>query len=254
MAQKEILGIDVGASGIKGAIINLETGELVSERHRLATPSPSTPKAVAKVFTELVQHFDWDQSIGCGFPAVIKNGVARTAANINEKWINTDAAKLLSDACGCKVYVSNDADLAGLAEMRYGVGKDRAGNVLLITIGSGLGSAMFTNGEMVPNTELGHLFLRNSKVIVERYAADSIRKKEDLSWNDWGKRFNEFLLHIERVFSPDLIILGGGSSKKFSRYKDELMVDCEVIPASLLNNAGIIGGAIYAHEQELRNA
>ncbi len=158
MKQKEILGIDIGASGIKGAIINLETGELVSDRFRVATPSPSTPKAVAKAFTEVVKHFKWKKNVGCGFPAVIRDGTAHTAANINKQWIGTNAAKLLSEACGCNVYVSNDADLAGLAEMRYGVGKGRKGNVLLITIGSGLGSAMFTNGEMVANTELGHLF------------------------------------------------------------------------------------------------
>ncbi len=250
MKQKAILGIDVGASGIKGAIIDLKTGEMISDRFRVPTPSPALPEAVAIAFNEVVEHFEWSGPIGCGFPAVIRDGVALTAANIDKKWIGTDAAALLSNATGCEVYVSNDADLAGLAEMRYGVGKGRKGSVILITIGSGLGSALFIDGVMVPNTELGHLFLKNSKVIAERYAADSIRKKEDLSWTEWATRFNKFLLHLERLFSPKLFILGGGSSKKFDRYQEVLTVETEVIPANLRNNAGIIGAAIYAAELE----
>ena len=249
MPKNEYLGIDVGASGIKGAIVNIKTGDLQSERLRLPTPSPASPKAVVQVFAELVDQFSWQKSIGCGFPSVIKKGVVHTAANIEKKWIGVNAEQLLSEVTGCKVLISNDADLAGLAEMRHGAGKGQAGNVLLITIGSGLGSALFTNGQLVPNTELGHLFLKNQKVIAERYAADSIRKAEGLSWDEWGERFDEYLVHVNKILRPGLIILGGGGSKKFDRFAHLLTVETEVVPAELLNNAGIIGGAIYAYER-----
>ncbi|MEL6635872.1 MAG: ROK family protein [Bacteroidota bacterium] len=250
MKQQELLGIDVGGSGIKGAIIDLETGELRSERFRVATPSPAKPALVAVAFKEVVEQFKWKGPIGCGFPAVIREGVALTAANIDPQWIGTNAAQLLGKATGCEVYISNDADLAGLAEMRYGVGRGKNGTVILITIGSGLGSALFINGRMVPNTELGHLFLKNSKQIAERYAADSARKREDLSWEEWGTRFNKYLQHLERLFSPSLFILGGGGSKKFDRYREVLTLKTEVIPAQMRNNAGIIGAAIFAAESQ----
>lgn len=246
-----MLGIDIGGSGIKGAIVNIKTGELVSERLRLSTPSPSTPKAVAKVFTELVKQFGWKKSIGCGFPSVIKDGQVYTASNIDKQWIGTEVEDLLSTASGCPVYVSNDADVAGLAEMRYGVGKDKTGSTLLITIGSGLGSALFIDGTLVPNTEMGHLFLKNHKVIAEKYAADSVRKKEELSWDDWGLRFNEYLCHVDYILRPKLIILGGGGSKKFNRFSHLLTLETKVVPAELLNNAGIIGAAIYAYERKV---
>ncbi len=251
MSKKECLGVDIGGSGIKGAIVNIRTGELQSERLRIPTPSPATPKAVAKTFAELVDQFQWKGDIGCGFPAVVKNGVVYTASNIDKKWIDTDAAKLFNKETKSKVFVSNDADVAGLAEMRFGAGKGKKGNVLMITIGSGLGSALFIDGQLVPNTELGHIFLKNQKIIAEKYAADSVRKKEDLSWKEWGKRFDEYLLHVDKILRPSLIILGGGGSKKFDRFSDSLSVQTKVVPAKLLNNAGIIGGAIYAYEKSL---
>lgn len=244
MAKNQILGIDVGASGIKGAIVNVETGELVTERFRVPTPFPSKPKAVAKAIVDVTNHFEWKGFIGVGFPSVVQNGLAKTAANIDKKWIGTDVEKLLSAATGCPVYVRNDADVAGIAELQFGAGKNNKGTVILITIGSGLGSAIFINGILMPNSELGHLKFKG--MIAEHYAADSIRKKLELSWNDWGKRFNEYLQHLNFLFSPDLIILGGGSSKKFDRYKDLIKVDCHVTPAELLNNAGIIGAACLA--------
>lgn len=244
MAENQILGIDVGASGIKGAIVNVKTGELVTERFRVPTPSPSKPKAVAKAIVEVTNHFQWKGLIGVGFPSVIQKGVAKTAANIDKKWIGTDVEKLLSTATGCPVYVRNDADVAGIAELEFGAGKGKEGTVILITIGSGLGSAVFTDGTLVPNSELGHLKFKGG--IAEHYAADSIRKKEDLSWEVWGKRFNEYLQHLEFLFSPDLILLGGGSSKKFEKYKHLIKTDCSVIPAKLLNHAGIIGAACLA--------
>ncbi len=251
MSKNECLGVDIGGSGIKGAIVDITSGKLQSERLRIPTPSPSTPKAVAKTFSELVDQFKWKGKIGCGFPAVIKNGVVYTASNIDKKWIGTDAAKLLAKETGSKVFVSNDADLAGLAEMRFGAGKGKKGNVLMITIGSGLGSALFIDGQLVPNTELGHIFLKDQKIIAEKYAADSVRKQKDLSWKEWGKRFDEYLLHVDKILRPSLIILGGGGSKKFNRFSDLLTVKTKVVPAELLNNAGIIGGAIYAYEKSL---
>lgn len=244
MIEDQILGIDVGASGIKGAIVNVKTGELVTERFRVPTPFPSKPKAVAKAITEVVNHFEWSSLIGVGFPAVIQNGIAKTAANIDKKWIGTKVEKLLSDATGCPVYVRNDADVAGIAELQFGAGKGKKGTIILITIGSGLGSAVFTNGVLLPNSELGHLKFKG--MIAEHYAADSIRKKLELSWSDWGKRFNEYLQHLELLFSPDLILLGGGASKKFAKYEELIKVECPVIPAKLLNHAGIIGAACLA--------
>lgn len=250
MARKETLGVDIGGSGIKGAIVDLKTGELVSERLRIATPSPASPKAVAKVLTELVDELGWTKSIGCGFPAVAKNGVISTASNVDKKWIGTNAEQLFTKATGCKVFVSNDADVAGLAEMRYGLGKGVKGSVLLLTIGTGIGSALFVDGQLVPNTEFGHIFLKNQKVIAEKFAADSIRKKEDLSWEDWGERFNKYLLHMEKIIQPNLIILGGGGSKKFNKFSDQLKIKTKVVPAQLLNNAGIIGAGIYGYEKK----
>jgi len=244
MTEDQTLGIDVGASGIKGAIVNVKTGELVTERFRVPTPFPAKPKAVAKSISEVVNHFKWKGLIGVGFPSVIQNGMAKTAANIDKKWVGTNVEKLLSEATGCPVYVRNDADVAGIAELQFGAGKGKKGTVILITIGSGLGSAVFTDGVLLPNSELGHLKFKG--MIAERYAADSIRKKLELSWDDWGKRFNEYLQHLDFLFSPDLILLGGGSSKKFDKYKDLLKVDCPVIPAKLLNHAGIIGAACLA--------
>ncbi len=246
MAENQILGIDVGASGIKGAIVNIKTGELVTERFRVPTPFPSKPKAVAKSIAEVTNHFEWKGLIGVGFPSVIQKGIAKTAANIDKKWIGTDVEKLLSSATGCPVYVRNDADVAGIAELEFGAGKGKKGTVILITIGSGLGSAVFTDGVLLPNSELGHLKFKG--MIAEHYAADSIRKRLELSWDDWGNRFNEYLQHLEFIFSPDLILLGGGSSKKFEKYKHLIKTDCSVIPAKLLNHAGIIGAACLASQ------
>jgi len=219
MSKKECLGVDIGGSGIKGAIVDINTGELQSERLRIPTPSPSTPKAVAKTFAELVDQLQWKGKIGCGFPAVVKNGIVYTASNIDKKWIDTDAAKLLSKETGSKVYVNNDADVAGLAEMRFGAGKGKKGNVLMITIGSGLGSALFIDGQLVPNTELGHIYLKDQKNIAEKYAADSVRKQKDLSWKEWGKRFDEYLLHIDKILRPSCAIMPGLSAEPFSLMK-----------------------------------
>ncbi|BBL60708.1 polyphosphate--glucose phosphotransferase [Methylomonas koyamae] len=240
-----VLGVDIGGSGIKGAIVNTETGELVSERHRIDTPQPATPEAVAAVLAQLVVHFHWNGPVGCGFPAAVQHGVALTASNISKEFIQTDIDKLFSEATTCACFNVNDADAAGLAEMHFGHGVGQSGVVLLVTVGTGLGTALFTDGNLLPNTELGHIFLENG-IKAERYASDAARKIEDLGWKTWGKRFNTYLTAMERLFWPDLIILGGGASKKFDKFQDQLALNTPVKPAVFLNQAGIVGAALFA--------
>ena len=240
-----ILGVDIGGSGIKGAIVDTLTGKLVTERHRIQTPQPATPEAVAAVLAQLVFHFDWTGLVGCGFPAAIQHGVARTAANISSSFIGTHIDNLFSEATKCPCFCLNDADAAGMAEMHFGEGVGQSGVVLLITIGTGLGSVFFTDGKLLPNTELGHLYLQNGKE-AELYASDAVRENEDLNWKSWGKRFNTYLTMMEELFWPDLIILGGGASKKFDKFKGQITVEAQVKPAAFLNQAGIVGAALYA--------
>lgn len=240
-----ILGVDIGGSGIKGAIVDTSTGQLIGERHRIETPQPATPKAVAATLAELVRHFDWQGPIGCGFPAAIQHGVVRTASNIDASFIGTDINRLFSETTACHCFNLNDADAAGLAEMRFGEGLDQKGLVLLVTIGTGLGTVLFSGGQLVPNTELGHIYLDNGQE-AERYASDAVRKAEDLGWKSWGKRFDRYLRTMEKLFWPDLIILGGGASKKFDKFNDQLTVKVPVKPAAFLNQAGIVGAALYA--------
>jgi polyphosphate glucokinase len=240
----EILGIDIGGSGIKGAPVNIETGELLTSRYRIKTPQPSKPKAVAKVVSKIAQHFDWEGPIGAGFPAVIQHGVARTAANIHKGWINTDAKALFSEATGCPVTVVNDADAAGIAEMTFGAGKDQNGVVLLVTIGTGLGTSVFVDGRLLPNTEFGHIEIDCDDA--ELIASDAARKEHDLSWKKWAARFDTYLLRLEALFWPDLIILGGGVSKKHKKFIPRLTVRADVMPAEMFNEAGIIGAALAA--------
>ena len=242
----QALGIDIGGSGIKGAIVDVASGELASERIRIATPTPSTPEAVTAAVVELVQQLDWKGPIGCGFPAIIQNGVAKSAANIDATWIDTDVRQLLQSATGCLCTVINDADAAGLAEMRFGSGQGRNGSVIVLTIGTGIGSAFFIDGKLFPNTELGHLRLKNGPA--ERYASAAVRKKEDLSWKAWSKRLNKFFVQVERLFSPELIIIGGGVSRKHEKFFPYLDVQAELLPAQLRNQAGIIGAANLAAE------
>ncbi len=248
MDEKYILGIDIGGSGMKGAIVETATGQLITERIRIPTPQPSIPEIVAKAFKKLIQLIGWNGDvIGCGFPAIVKKGVAYSAANIHQDWLGTDASKLFAQASNCEVYVLNDADAAGIAEMKFGQGKDVEGTVLMITIGTGLGSAIFIDGKLVPNTELGH-FKINGK-IAEHYASNFIRKNEELDWVEWGGRFNLYLQHLERLFSPDLIILGGGVSKKIDLFEEFLTIETKITPATFRNNAGTIGAAMYAYEK-----
>jgi polyphosphate glucokinase len=247
-AMTTVLGIDIGGTGIKGAPVDTRTGQLRADRHRILTPHPATPEAVAGVVTELAAFFEWTGPTGATFPAVVKDGVARTAANVDQTWIGTDAAALLSKAIGGgDVTVVNDADAAGVAEMTFGVGKDRTGLIIMVTLGTGIGSAVFMDGTLVPNTELGHL--KMGKHDAEHLAAESVREEQGLSWKDWSKRVEDYLLVVEALFTPDLFVIGGGVSKKADKFLPHLSkVETEIVAAELLNEAGIVGAAL-AHAQ-----
>ncbi len=240
----EILGIDIGGSGIKGAIVDTTTGELKSERIRLVTPQPATPDAVAQTLKELVDQIGYKGPIGCGFPARVINGEVLTAANIDKSWINVKVEDLFSKVTGQKVFVANDADVAGLAELTFGAVKDYKGPVLFLTIGTGIGSALFINGQMYPNTEFGHIKFKGD--IAEHYCSDAVREREELGYKEWGERLNKFLEYIAFLTQPDFIVLGGGVSKKFEKYESKLTLSTKVVPATTLNLAGIIGAAMYA--------
>ena len=240
----EILGIDIGGTGIKGAPVDTEQGTLLDERFRLVTPHPATPDAVSDCVAEIANHFKWKRRIGCGFPGVIKKGVVYTAANVDKSWIGTDIKALLEQKSGCKTTIINDADAAGLAEMRFGAGQGNTGVVFVVTLGTGIGSALFVNGQLVPNTELGHLEIRGKDA--ERRASERVRIEKDLTWKEWAKRVDEYLDYIESVLWPDLIIIGGGISKKSDKFLPRLTLRARVVPAALQNDAGIVGAAMAA--------
>ena len=245
----QALGIDIGGSGIKGAIVDLDKGELASERHRIETPQPSTPDAVAKVVAQLVLHFNWRGPIGSTFPAIVRNGVTMTAANVDKKWIGTDAQALLAGATGCAVRVLNDADAAGIAEMAYGAGKGRTeGLVMVLTFGTGIGSAIFLDGKLLPNSEFGHLPMPMKGIIAEHYCSERVRKAEDLKWEEWAKRANHYLQLLDLLLSPSLFIIGGGISKKADKWLPLLKAQGQLASAQLLNDAGIIGAAMAVHD------
>lgn len=240
----QTFGIDIGGSGVKGAPVDAQTGTLAGERHRIETPQPATPQAVADTVAQLVRHFDWRGPIGVGFPAALRRGTVLTAANIDKSWIGQNADDLFTQATGSPVHVANDADVAGLAEMAFGAGKDNKGVVLVVTLGTGIGTALFVNGTLLPNTELGHIELNGRDA--EEYAADSAREREDLKWGEWAKRVDKYLLKMEALFWPDLIIVGGGVSKKSEKFLPHLTVKTPIVPAALRNEAGIVGAAALA--------
>ena len=241
----EILGIDVGGTGIKSNIVNIESGTLTGEKFKLKTPTPSTPEAIIDCLKSTVENFNWTgKQIGIGFPAVIKNGVSLTASNIDAKFINYNIDAEFSAALDCDVTVVNDADAAGIAEMTYGKGKGVQGLVIFITLGTGIGSAIFYNGQLLSNTELGHL--KYKKSIFEKYASNYAREFHHLSWKKWAKELDIYLNHLNLILSPDLILIGGGVSKNFDLYKNYLNVPVKVDTASLLNDAGIVGAAMAA--------
>lgn len=237
-------GIDIGGSGMKAAPVDLATGALATERLKIATPQPSTPDAMAEVVTRLLDHFEWSGHAGVTFPGVVHHGVARSAANVDKAWIGTDIDAVFTEASGRQVTVINDADAAGLAEMRYGAGCERDGVVMLFTFGTGVGSALFLDGKLVPNTELGHMELDGQEA--EKHTAASARDREDLSWKAWAQRVDRYLERIVFLFSPDLIIVGGGVSRKADKWMSYLEVGVEVVPAALTNDAGIVGAALFA--------
>jgi polyphosphate glucokinase len=240
----ELLGIDIGGSGIKGATVDLETGRLTRDRKKFLTPQPSTPPAVAEVAAHLVEHFEWEGPIGCTFPAVVRRGVVHSAANVDKTWIGIDGERLLGEATGRQVILLNDADAAGIAEMQFGAGRGRRGVVVILTLGTGIGSAVFVDGHLHPNTELGHLEFKGMEA--ERYAAARVREAENLSYKQWGRRVNGFLEHLEDILSPDLFIIGGGVSRKIEKFRAYLTVDTDLVPAQLRNQAGIVGAALTA--------
>lgn len=237
-------GIDIGGTGMKAAVVDLATGALVSDRYRIDTPQPATPDAMATVVAELVRHHEWTGTIGCAFPAVVRHGIVGSAANIDASWIDVDADAVFTAAAGAEVHMINDADAAGLAEVRYGAGKGRGGVLMMLTFGTGIGSGLFIDGVLVPNTELGHLELDG--VDAESRAAVSAKKRDALTWQEWATRVERYLRHIEALFSPDLIIVGGGASKRADKWLDEISIETEIAVATLQNNAGIVGAAIIS--------
>ena len=239
----EVFGIDIGGTGIKGAPVNLETGELTAERFRVDTPRPAVPEKMALAVKEVLEHFNWKGPVGVGFPTIVSKGQCKSMSNLHKDWVNVHIDKLFHDVCGNDFVVVNDADAAGLAEVEYGAGKDKDGMVITITLGTGIGSGLFYNGVVIPNFELGHLRYKKHKP-VEKYAADSIRKKENLSLQDWAERLNYFFKYVNRVCSPDLIIVGGGASKKWLELEPFLDSAVPLAVAESKNEAGIIGAAL----------
>lgn len=238
------LGIDIGGSGIKGAPVDLSKGAFAGERLRIETPVPSTPRAVAKVVADIAKSFaatTGDSPIGVTIPGVVTHGVVRSAANIDKAWLDFDAEQAISDKLGRPVTVLNDADAAGVAELHYGAAKDVAGTVLVATLGTGIGSVLLVDGTLVPNTELGHLELNGHDA--ESKASSAAREREDLSWADWAMRLQTYFSHVENLFWPDLIVIGGGVSKKVDKYLPLLSLRTPIVPAKLLNDGGIIGAA-----------
>ncbi|MGA5410972.1 polyphosphate--glucose phosphotransferase [Streptomyces lavendulocolor] len=241
-----VFGVDIGGSGIKGAPVDLERGDLAEPRHKVLTPHPATPDGVAGCVAEVVEHFGWSGPIGVTFPGVVTGSTIRTAANVDKGWIGVDAAALLGERLsGMPITVLNDADAAGIAEMTFGAGRGRKGAVIMLTFGTGIGSALFTDGRLVPNTELGHLELDGHEA--EKRASTKAKEDKDLSWEEWAHRVRKYLAHLEMLFSPELFIVGGGVSRKAEKFVPLLTdVRAEIVPAELQNNAGIVGAAMAA--------
>ena len=236
-------GVDVGGSGVKGGVVDLETGELIGDRIKLLTPQPSTPEAVAETVAEIIRQAEWDGPVGITLPSVVTGGVARSAANIDKGWIGTDARALFSGALGGRrVTVLNDADAAGIAEDALGAGKDAKGVLILLTFGTGIGSAILHDGVLLPNTEFGHMEVHGKEA--EHRAASSVKEKKDLSYKEWAAEVSRVLTRFEDLLWPDLFIAGGGISRKHEKWIPHLTNRTPVVPAALLNTAGIVGAAL----------
>ncbi|MEU3464885.1 polyphosphate--glucose phosphotransferase [Streptomyces sp. NPDC006733] len=240
-----VFGVDIGGTGIKGAPVDLERGDLADVRCKVSTPHPATPEAVLDGVQQVVEHFDWSGPVGVTFPGVVVDGVTRTAANVDSNWIGKDARALISERLGMPVALLNDADAAGVAEMTFGAGRGRGGTVILLTLGTGIGSAVFVDGQLLPNTELGHLELHGHDA--EKRASVKAREDDDLSWEHWAHRLTKYLAHVEMLFSPELFVIGGGVSRKAEKFLPLIEgISAEIVPAALQNNAGIVGAAMSA--------
>ncbi len=244
----QILGIDVGGSGIKGAPVDIQSGKLTAERIRIETPNKAEPRPVADVVQQIAQSFSWKEPIGIGFPAPIKAGVAMMAANISEKWVGMNADDLFTKVTGLPCTMINDADAAGLAEMLFGAGRGQQGSIIMVTLGTGIGSAVFYRGNLLPNTEFGHIEIKGKDA--EARASDAARQRDDLSWKKFAKHLNQYLEMMEKLFWPDLFIIGGGVSKEHEKFIPLLKIKVPVVPAQLLNEAGIIGAALAAQRAQ----
>lgn len=240
----EALGIDIGGTGVKGALVDVRRGELTGDRYRVPTPSPATPGEIARVLGEIIEHFSVRTAVGIAYPGSVRHGIASLAAHVDRSFLGLDLPRYFSEELGVEVRVLNDADAAGLAEIRFGAGRDERGTVLLLTFGTGIGSALFVDGTLVPNTELGHLEFHGREA--EEYTAASVRSREGLGYPEWADRVDEYLAHLEMLFSPDLFIVGGGVSKEWDRFGHLLSSAVPIRPARLRNNAGIVGAAIFA--------
>ena len=257
MKKSLVLGIDIGGSGVKGGIVDIKKGELVGERMRIPTPKSHEPKLVVDAVSQIAKSFNWNGIIGCGFPGVIRSQIVETAANLGgKKFVGTNLAQLIGEACGCEAWIINDADAAGLAEVRYGAGKGRDGAILMLTVGTGIGTALFTGGHLVPNLEFGHLKMRDKasskNVDAEKLYSDAVRKKRDYTWRIWAERFNKYLQYVHALCWPDLMIIGGGAAAKSDKFMKYIDVECDIVCAKLENRAGIIGAA-YMASKMLKN-
>jgi len=240
-------GIDIGGSGIKGGRVDLDTGELVGERIKILTPKKATPKNVVPIITEILTQAQWSGPFGCTFPGVVRHGVLYSAANLGKAWIGLHLEEELHATTGLPVLVLNDADAAGIAEVRFGAAKGRHGVVILTTLGTGIGTAVINEGKLLPNTEFGHLQLHGDSA--EKYAASSVKERKGLSYPQWAKRLQEYYSHLEFLTSPDVIIVGGGISRKSEKFLPHITTEAELIPAELRNTAGIVGAAVMADER-----
>jgi polyphosphate glucokinase len=241
-----ILGIDIGGSGVKGAPVDTTLGELLAERVRVPTPQPSDVTSVVEAVAEVAGQFDDFDRVGVTFPGVVVDGITRTAANVDKSWLDAPAAGVFSDRLGKPVTVLNDADAAGVAEVAFGAGRGQSGLIMMLTFGTGIGSALFLDGVLIPNTELGHLELDGKDAEVR--ASDRAREVEEMSWEKWAERVEAYLRHVEMLLSPRLFIIGGGVSKKSDRFFPLIDIRTPMVPATLLNNAGIIGAAVTAEQ------
>lgn len=253
MSSACTVGIDVGGSGIKAYLVDPVTGETKGERMRLDSPEDFDVASVLDMICDLADSLGPELAVGVGFPSVVSGGVALTGATAHQhsEWIGIDIESELAERLGRHVVVINDADAAGHAEMRFGAGRDETGTVIILTFGTGVGSSLYRGGILVPNVELGHIYLQNKKKVAEHQVSDRARKEKDLAWSKWGRKVNQYLLRLERVFAPDLIVIGGGVSKKADRFFDEIETRARVVPAELQNDAGIVGAAVVAHERSL---